>query len=102
MKIMHSLLLTALATLAPTALAQSAHAGHGRHAPAAHSAGTAAGTDDAALEAAFKRLDRDGDGFVTRQELPADHALLPHFGMSDADHDGRLDLGEFKHGMSML
>ncbi|MGX9718927.1 EF-hand domain-containing protein [Stenotrophomonas acidaminiphila] len=100
MKTLYSLLFTAIASFAPAAFAQ--HAGHDAHDHGAHPAQPAASAATTDVEAAFKRLDGNGDGFLTRQELPANHALLPHFDMSDANRDGRLDANEFKRGMSML
>lgn len=100
MKTLYSLLFTAIASFAPAAFAQ--HAGHDAHGHGAHQAAPAASAAAPDVEATFKRLDGNGDGFLTRQELPANHALLPHFDMSDANRDGKLDLNEFKHGMSML
>lgn len=73
-----------------------AHAGHGQHAGHAHDHGTATAELD------FDRLDTNGDGAIARDELPADHPLLPHFEMSDADGDGRLDRDEFEAAKSML
>lgn len=88
-------LIAALA-LAPAAFAQAQHAGHDHHAQPASKPAPA----DAATS--FKRLDADKDGFITRSELPDKHPLLPHFGMSDGNRDGKLDAREFELGLSML
>jgi osmotically-inducible protein OsmY len=44
---------------------------------------------------AFRALDRNGDGFVTRQEAAADADLAKDFGAADANRDGRLTEAEF-------
>ena len=43
----------------------------------------------------FEDLDGDRDGFVARDEIPADHELARTFTTHDADGDGRLSAGEF-------
>lgn len=44
---------------------------------------------------AFRALDKNGDGFVTRQEAAADAELAKDFGGADANRDGRLSEAEF-------
>lgn len=86
-------------TLASISIAQAQHAGHEHHAPTAKPAAKAPQADAAAT---FKRFDANKDGFISREELPSDHPLLPHFGMSDGNRDGKLDAKEFERGLSML
>lgn len=96
MRFFNALTLLALVAVSPVVMAQAAHdhhAGHGK--PAAAPAANK-------HAAAFKQLDRNNDGFITREELPAKHPLLPHFDMSDRNRDGKLDAKEFEFGMNML
>ena len=86
-------------TLASTSIAQAQHAGHEHHVPAAKPGAKATPADAAAM---FKRFDANKDGFISREELPSAHPLLPHFGMSDGNRDGKLDAKEFERGLSML
>lgn len=44
---------------------------------------------------AFRALDKNGDGFVTRQEAAADAELAKEFGNADTNRDGRLSEAEF-------
>ena len=96
MRFFNALTLATLVAVSPLAMAQSGHdhhAGHGKPAAAAASNKHAA---------AFKKLDGNNDGFISRDELPANHPLLPHFDMSDRNRDGKLDAKEFESGMNML
>ena len=86
-------------SLASVSIAQAQHAGHEHHAPAAK---PVAKTPQADAAATFKRFDANQDGFISREELPSGHPLLPHFGMSDGNRDGKLDAREFERGLSML
>lgn len=43
----------------------------------------------------FSALDRDGNGFISRDEAKAAAGLLHYWGRVDADGDGRLDRAEF-------
>lgn len=41
-------------------------------------------------QATVAQLDGNGDGFVTRAEVPADHALASEFRLVDTDRNGRI------------
>ncbi|MFB9068053.1 EF-hand domain-containing protein [Pseudofulvimonas gallinarii] len=43
----------------------------------------------------FQSLDANNDGYVSRDEIPADHALAANFSTYDTDADGRLSQSEF-------
>ena len=43
----------------------------------------------------FKKMDRDGDGFISREEAAAVRGFDRAFGEADANKDGRLDASEF-------
>jgi hypothetical protein len=48
------------------------------------------------LEKQFKNLDRNSDGFVSRDELLGDKALSGGFIEADKNRDGKLDMSEFQ------
>ncbi len=52
-------------------------------------------------DAEFTRLDKNKDGKVSKDEIPADSPMLKHFSMLDTDKDGSLSQAEFTkhHGM---
>jgi hyperosmotically inducible protein len=45
--------------------------------------------------AAFKGMDKNGDGFVSRAEAAADEELAKNFATADTNRDGRLTEAEF-------
>lgn len=45
---------------------------------------------------AFRALDHNGDGYISRDEALKDDAVLRAFDLADRNHDDRLDLDEFK------
>lgn len=79
------LFLTLSATSVP-ALAQDGAHDHG-----AHAAPTAA---KPAVSPAFAALDKDKSGFLSQAEM-AKHPMAAHFGMMDANKDGKLSPREF-------
>ncbi|WP_313400538.1 EF-hand domain-containing protein [Stenotrophomonas sp.] len=99
MKLFIQAALVGAISLASISIAQAQHAGHEHHAPAAKPATKAPQAD---ASATFKRFDANNDGFISREELPSGHPLLPHFAMSDGNRDGKLDAKEFERGLSML
>ncbi|HVF34170.1 MAG TPA: hypothetical protein VND91_02485 [Candidatus Saccharimonadia bacterium] len=65
---------------------------HRMHAPGR--AGTAPGHQPGSNNE-FAALDRNRDGRLTAAELPAGHALAPHFTRLDPNKDGSLSQGEY-------
>ena len=45
---------------------------------------------------AFRALDRDGDGFVSREEARREDAVARAFDLADRNGDGKLDREEFR------
>lgn len=48
----------------------------------------------------FKRLDKDKDGMLSKDEAKADKKLTAQYDKLDADHDGKLTLTEWQAGKS--
>jgi Ca2+-binding EF-hand superfamily protein len=55
----------------------------------------AAQPGDADLDQLFKRLDRDGDGYLSREELESPLASQANWIAVDRDRDGRIARAEF-------
>ncbi|HXY22232.1 MAG TPA: EF-hand domain-containing protein [Burkholderiaceae bacterium] len=58
--------------------------------------------DEEKITEAFQRLDRDHDGFITREDAGTWPELLSAFDRFDTDHDGRLswtDFDAFEHAV---
>lgn len=58
--------------------------------------------DEEEIEEDFESLDRDRDGYVTREDASGWQRLAKAFDKFDADHDGRLsrvDFEEFEHSL---
>ena len=45
---------------------------------------------------AFRGLDRNGDGYITRDEARRDDAVARSFDIADRNRDGKLDPEEFR------
>lgn len=46
--------------------------------------------------AAFRALDTDSDGWISRREAQARPEVVANFDTADSDHDGRLSFEEFE------
>ncbi|MET0680653.1 MAG: EF-hand domain-containing protein [Burkholderiales bacterium] len=46
--------------------------------------------------AAFRQLDTDGDGWISRQEAAVQPEVAANFDRADVDRDNRLSLAEFE------
>lgn len=49
-------------------------------------------------QASFNRLDKNKDGFISRDEVGKRSALAKRFDKLDADHDGKLSRAEYAPG----
>jgi hyperosmotically inducible protein len=61
----------------------------------AYAFGTADDVDQTAYTTAFKALDTDNDGTLTRSEAREEKLFARHFSAADKDHDGTLDQQEY-------
>jgi hyperosmotically inducible protein len=68
----------------------------------AHAFGTGDDRVETPLYSEFKKLDRNGDGKLTRKETLRDKDVAPHFDKADADKNGSLsasEYGDYKSGL---
>ena len=102
MKILISVLALACAT---QALAQSEPRREPQQQPAAAPAatprsaaagGTAVVVDEAATRRLFRQLDRNGDGYLTTDEMTGERAGQENWLAVDRDRDGRISPSEFR------
>ena len=89
-----SSLCLATASFASFAYAADDHTAHGKKAEKS--------AKPSKVDEAFTQFDKNKDGFVTLDEIPAGHALLDHFNMSDKNRDGKLNKKEFGIALKML
>jgi hyperosmotically inducible protein len=61
----------------------------------------AAAGQAATNNARFLALDTNHDGYLSRDETSGIHGYAPAFAQADANHDGRLDPGEFLKAESL-
>jgi hypothetical protein len=62
---------------------------------AGSSAGSSAPAQDEQKEAAFKKLDLDGDGSISKAEAAGNEKLMNGFDDADRDRDGKLSRSEY-------
>lgn len=53
----------------------------------------------AQISQAFKHLDANGDGLISREEAAPARGVARHFDQADTNHDGALSGGEFEAAM---
>jgi hypothetical protein len=61
------------------------------------SAGSSAPAQDGQKELAFKKLDLDGDGSISKAEAAGNEKLMNGFDDADKDRDGKLSRSEYEH-----
>lgn len=61
----------------------------------AYAFGTADDVDQSAYVTAFKALDKDSDGTLTKSEAKSEKLFAKHFAAADKDHDGTLSEEEY-------
>jgi hypothetical protein len=93
-------LATAVALLATQANAQATAPAAAASAPAATPAAPVVYYDPKDLERAFKFMDKNGDGKVSRDEASNFRGVSKHFDEADINKDGFLSREEFDNAMN--
>ena len=89
-------LASALSLCAAYVHADDSHTGKSGSPSAAAGESSMAGGISNDFAERFRALDKNGDGFLSKQEAAADRVTASDFDRHDRNHDGKLDPAEFQ------